>query len=145
MRLLFIIGLLIMSGCAQQISLTSVMPQDWQQYGQEQALLGYEKLSVQQLQSSTTIDFTEDLYQPILTAMKKVVSNTVNKTQASWESEGKCIVAFVMISNQLFEPGITMAKLLVAATAISSFTLSPSKKLSNLESFFMYSASVIST
>ncbi|MDA0111135.1 DUF2799 domain-containing protein [Vibrio sp. La 4.2.2] len=63
MRLLFIIGLLIMSGCAQQVSLTSVMPQDWQQHGQEQALIGYEKLSVQQLQSSTTIDFTEDLYQ----------------------------------------------------------------------------------
>ncbi len=49
------------------------------------------------------------------------------------------------IKPTLFEPGITMAKPLVAATAISSFTLSQSKKLSNLESFFMYSVSVILT
>lgn len=63
--------LVLLSGCAQQVLLTSMQPNEWQQYGQEQALVGYEKLSEQQLQSKAKIDVTHVLFQAYSTGYEK--------------------------------------------------------------------------
>lgn len=53
---------LLLTACATQLGPSSSVTDDWAQFGEEQALVGYEKMTLQDLQSSAQVELTETLY-----------------------------------------------------------------------------------
>ncbi|MGR5178243.1 DUF2799 domain-containing protein [Vibrio parahaemolyticus] len=70
-RLFFTLVAVMLSACASQLGPVTSVAEDWTLFGEEQAQVGYEKLSFQELQSSAKIELTVPLYQAYSSGYEK--------------------------------------------------------------------------